>query len=83
MINNVRTQIYTEGDDGPPSYKMPAVAWETKEKVEKTQNVGSLEKRTKCFPNTSLQRNASLPPVPQMGQILKEQVLAIFKYRIM
>jgi hypothetical protein len=55
------------------------VAWETKEKVEKTQNFDSLEIGTKYFPNTSLQRNASLLPVPKMGQILKEQVPAIFK----
>jgi hypothetical protein len=58
---------------------MPAVAWETKEKVENIQNVGGLEMRTKYFPNTCLQRNSSIMPVPQMGQILKEQILAIFK----
>jgi hypothetical protein len=83
MIDNVRRQIDTAGDDGPSSCKMSAMAWETKEKVENTQKVGSLEMRTKYFPNTCLQRNASLLPVPQMGKILKEQVLTIFKQRIM
>jgi hypothetical protein len=38
MIKNVRRQIYTVGDDGPPPYKMPAMAWETKERVENTKN---------------------------------------------
>jgi hypothetical protein len=58
---------------------MPAMACETKEKVEETQKVGSLKMRTKYFPNTSLQRNPSQLPVPQMGQILKEQVPTILK----
>ena len=79
MINNVRRQIFTVGDDGPTSYKMPAVAWETKEKVANIQHVCGFETRTKYFPNTCLQRNASIMPVPQMGQILKGHVLAIFK----
>jgi hypothetical protein len=34
MIKNVRRQIYTPGDDGPTSYEMPAMAWDTKEKFE-------------------------------------------------
>ena len=81
MINNVRRQIYTVGFDGPPSNKIPAMAWKTKENVENIQKAGSLEMRIKYFQNTrtSLQRNASLLPVPQMGKIWKEQVLATFK----
>jgi hypothetical protein len=78
MINNVKKQIYTAGNEGPPSYKMPAMACEAKEKVENTQNVGSLEMRTKYFPNTSLQQNVSLLPLPQMGQILKKTSIGHF-----
>jgi hypothetical protein len=70
MINSVRKQIYKAGDDGPSSCQMPAMVWEVKEKIENTQKVGSLEMRTKYFPNTCLQRNASLLPVPQIWQIL-------------
>jgi hypothetical protein len=33
LINNVRRKISTAGDDGPPSNKIPAMAWEVKEKI--------------------------------------------------
>jgi hypothetical protein len=59
MINSVRSQIYKASDDGPPSCKMPAMVWEVKEKIENTQKVGSLEMRTKYFPNTSSTKRQS------------------------